>query len=390
VALPLVYNVESIRQRWKTTIVAVLGIAGSVGVFLAMAALEHGFRAALVSSGSPDNVLVRRMGATNELDSVVTLDQANALEDVPEIARSPEGVLVSRETVVIANLPLKESGADANVQVRGVTPRAFLVHRGIRIVDGGRMMTPGTYEMMVGKNASASYAGATLGSVIRLGGASWTVVGIMDSGGSSFDSEIWCDHTLLAPAYHRPIEIFSSVAARLSSPEALSSLRDRTTTDPRLQVELERETDYYERASERFTTLIKRLGIPVGGIMALGAIFAALNTMYSAVAERAREIATIRAIGFGGTAVVVAFLIEALLIAFVGGVIGGLCALPLNGLTTGTMNWQTFSHLSFAFQITPVLLVAGILFALLMGIAGGLPPALRAARLPITTALRDL
>jgi putative ABC transport system permease protein len=383
------YNVESVRQRWQTTIVAVLGIAGSVGVFVAMAALAMGFRAALVSSGSADNVLVRRMGATNEMDSVVTLNQVTALEDAPEIAKSAEGPLVSRETVVIANLPLKESGTDANVQVRGVTTRAFLVHRGIRMKEG-RVMNPSTYEMVVGKHAATSYSGASLGDVIRLGGASWTVVGIMDAGDSSFDSEIWCDGNLLAPAYHRPIEIFSSAAARLTSVDALASLRERTTRDPKLQVDLERETDYYARASQSFTSLITKLGMPVAGIMALGAIFAALNTMYSAVAERSREIATIRAIGFGETAVVVSFVFEALLIAFVGGVLGGLCALPLNGLTTATMNWQTFSHLSFAFRVTPIILICGLGFALLMGILGGLPPALRAARLPITTALRDL
>jgi putative ABC transport system permease protein len=208
--------------------------------------------------------------------------------------------------------------------------------------------------------------------------------------GSSFDSEIWCDGALLAPAYHRPIEIFSSVAARLTSPDALARLKERTLKDPKLQFDVERETDYYARSSRAFTDLIVGLGMPVAGIMALGAIFAALNTMYSAVAERSREIATIRAIGFGTGAVVISFLFEALLIAFVGGVLGGLCALPLNGLTTATMNWQTFSHLSFAFRVTPILLLYGMAFALLMGIVGGLPPALRAARLPITTALRDL
>jgi putative ABC transport system permease protein len=389
VALPLVYNVESVRHRWQSTIVAVLGIAGSVSVFIAMLALASGFRAALVGSGSPDNVIVRRVGATNELDSVVTLGQIAALEDAAEIMKTTSGPLVSRETVVIANLPLRESGTDANVQVRGVTARALDVHRGITFKEG-RFFKPSSYEMVVGKNAATSYAGLAVGSPVRMGGQTWTVVGIMDSGGSSFDSEIWCDHMLLSPAYHRPVEIFSSVAARLTSADALEALKQRTTTDPRMQVEVERETDYYSRASERFEALIRNLGMPVALIMAIGAIFAALNTMYSAVAERGREIATIRAVGFGAGAVVISFTFEALLIALVGGIVGGLVAVPLNGLTTSTMNWQTFSHLSFAFRVTPAIVGLGVAFALLMGLVGGLPPALRAARLPITTALRDL
>jgi putative ABC transport system permease protein len=388
-ALPLIYNIESVRARWQTTIVAVLGIAGSVGVFVAMLALAFGFQKTLVSSGSPDNAMIRRAGATSEMDSVVTREQLQALEDAPEVQKGPDGPLVSAETVVVANLPLKGTDSDANVQIRGVSPRALDVHRNIKLVEG-RFFTPAMFELVVGKNAAHAYEGMGMGRTLRLGGSDWKIVGVMDSGGSAFDSEIWCDRDLLAPVYHRPLNIFSSVAARLTSESALDSLQAKASSDPRLNVQVERETAYYAKASTMLTNLILTLGTLVAAIMGLGAVFAALNTMHSAVAERAREIATIRALGFGTPAVVLSFLSEALLIAFVGGIVGCIAALPLNGLTTGTMNFQTFSHLSFAFRVTPALLGLGVLFALFMGILGGLPPALRASRLPITVALRDL
>ena len=388
-ALPLMYNVESVRARWRTTVVAVLGIAGSVGVCVAMLALAFGFRATLVSSGSPDNALVRRAGATSEMDSVVTLEDLRVLEDAPEVARGADGPLVSPEMVVIGNLPLKKEGTDANVQIRGVTLRALAVHPSVKIAEG-RFFQPAMAELVVGKYAVMTYAGIGLGRTLRFGGTDWTVVGIMDSGGSAFDSEIWCDRDLLAPAYQRPLNIFQSAAVRLTSESSLEPLQKRAANDPRLQLQVERETAYYAKASQMMTTMIATLGVLVVAIMGIGAVFAALNTMYSAVAERSREVATIRALGFGSGAVIFSFVLEALLIAFVGGVVGCLAALPLNGLTTGTMNFQTFSHLSFAFRVTPLLLVLGMCFALLMGLLGGLPPAWRASRLPITVALRDL
>ena len=388
-ALPLIYNVESVRARWRTTVVAVLGIAGSVGVCVAMLALARGFEAALVGCGSPANAMVRRAGSTSEMDSVVTLEDLRALEDAPEVARGSDGPLVSPEMVVIANLALKESGTDANVQVRGVTKRALDVHPGVSILEG-RFLNPAMPELVVGKYAAMTYAGVGLGRSLRFGGTDWTVVGIMDTGGSAFDSEIWCDRDLLAPTYQRPLNIFQSATVRLTSESALEGLKKRAEADPRLQLNVERETDYYAKASETMTMMITTLGVIVVVIMGLGAVFAALNTMYSAVAERTREIATIRALGFGAWSVVFSFLLEALLIAAVGGAIGCLAALPINGLTTGTMNFQTFSHLSFAFRVTPVVLAQGMAFALFMGVVGGLPPAWRAANLPITVALRDL
>jgi len=388
-ALPLVYNLESVRARWTSTVVAVLGIAGSVGVFVAMLALAKGFQAALVSAGSEENAMVRRAGATSEMDSAITVEQLDVIEEAGEVQRAAGGAMVSPEVVVVAALPLKKSGTDANVQVRGVTLRALEVHDKVKIVEG-RFFTPGLLELVVGKNAKDAYRGVAVGDGVKLGGAVWAVVGSFDAGGSAFDSEIWCDANLLNSTYQRPAGIHQSVTARLSSPGALEGLQRRFAADPRMRVRVERETEYYLKASQMMTTFIRVLGSLVALVMALGAVFAALNTMYSAVAERSREIATIRALGFGAGAVIVSFVIESLLVAGVGGVIGCLAALPLNGLVTQTMNFQTFSHLSFAFRVTPAVMGMGLLFGLLMGLVGGLPPAIRAARLPVAEALRDL
>lgn len=388
-AIPLVYNFESVRARWRTTVVAVLGIAGTVGVFVAMLALAQGFEAALTSSGDPQNAIVRRQGANSEVDSVVTLNQLRALEDAPEVARDEKGPLISPEVVVMVVLPLREEGREANAQVRGVRARALAVHRGVRVVEG-RFPQPGLQEVIVGRNAALSYAGAEVGSKLKLGGSEWEVVGVMDSGGSAFDSELWCDASLLGATFQRPAGVHQSVTLRLASPGSLAPLRERMKDDPRLQCQVESETEYYARASQVMTGFILSLGTIVAAVMGLGAVFAALNTMYSAVAERAREIATLRALGFGGGSVVLSFLLESLLVSLAGGILGCLAVLPLNGLTTATLNFQSFSRLSFAFRVSPALLGLGLAFALLMGLVGGVPPAIRAARLPVAAALRDL
>jgi putative ABC transport system permease protein len=387
--IPLVYTVESLRVRWASTIVAVLGIAGTVAVFVAMLALAHGFQATLVTSGSPANALVRRAGATSELDSVVGLDQLRPVEDSNWVARSDTAALVSPEVVVIAALPLKGGGGDANVEVRGVTPLALEVHKTVRVM-AGHLFASGLPEIVVGKHATHSYAGLELGDSVSFGGIQWKVVGILDGGGSSFDSEIWCDADLLMQAFQRPKGVYQSLTARLKDPKALENFRQDLGRDPRLTVQIDGEVDYYRRESQQLTQLITGLGGLVAIVMGLGAVFAGLNTMYSAVAERSREIATLRAIGFGGGSVVFCFVVESLVIALVGGLVGCLLVLPVNGITTGTVNWQTFSHLAFAFQITGKLLVLGVLFALVMGVVGGVPPAVRAARLPVAAALRDL
>jgi len=389
VAIPIIYNLRSVRARWTSAIVAVLGIAGTVGVFVAMLSLAKGFKATLVSSGSADNAIVMRAGATSEMTGSVTVDSLKIIQDGPGIARGSQGPLVTPEVVLVAPIPLKSTGTDANVQVRGVSPNVLQIRDKIKIVEG-RMFTPGLAEIVVGKNANASYTGLTLGNTISLGSMRWRIVGIFDAGGSAFDSEIWGDAHLIGPAYNRPVTIYQSVTAHLASPDSFQKLQDALTADPRLNVDVTRELDYYSKQSLRLTRLITVLGGLVAIIMAIGAVFGALNTMYSAVAERGREIGTMRALGFGAPSVVFSFVIEALLIAFVGGLIGCVAVLPLNGWTTGAMNIQTFSHMAFAFKITPGLLLQGIIFALAMGFVGGLLPAIRAANRPVASALREL
>jgi putative ABC transport system permease protein len=388
-AIPIIYNLRSLRARWVSAIVAVLGIAGTVGVFLAMLGLARGFHATLVSSGSPDNVLIRRSGASSELDGAVPLEQVRVLEDKPAIAREGGQPLVSPEAVVIAPFPLLTTGTDANVQIRGVTPEVLKVRKNVRIVQG-RFFQPGLAELVIGRNVASTYGGLDLGKTVKFGGGTWTVVGVFDAGGSAFDSEIWSDVRVLNQTYKRPDDLYQSVTASLTSPAAFDQLKDSITADPTLTVQVDREIDYYARQSEVLTTLITVLGTLVAIIMGVGAVFGALNTMYSAVAERSREIATMRAIGFGAASIVVSFLFEALLIAFIGGMLGAISVLRLNGLTTSTLNMQTFSSVAFAFRITPVLLLIGVAFALLMGLIGGVPPAIRAARRPVALALREL
>ncbi len=388
-AIPVVYNFRSVKARWTSAIVAVLGIAGTVGVFIAMLSLARGFRATLVASGSNENAIIMRAGSTSEMMSGVGLDQVKIMQDAPGVARNSDGPLVTSEVVVVAPFPLRSTGTDANVQVRGVSSNVLTIRTNTKIVQG-RMFRPGLSELVVGKNANTSYSGLTVGNTGNFGGGHWQIVGVFDAGGSAFDSEVWCDARVLDDVYKRPTNVFQSVTVHLTSPDSLQQFKDAVTADPRLNVDVSREIDYYAKQSTRMTQLITILGGLVAAVMAIGAVFGALNTMYSAVAERGREIATMRALGFGGPAVVFSFLIEALLISFIGGAIGAVCVLPLNGLTTGAMNWQTFSHLAFAFKITPGLLLAGVIFALLMGLLGGLPPAMRAAWRPVAVALREL
>jgi len=387
--VPLVYNLRSVRQRWASALVAVFGIAGTVGVFVAMLSLARGFKATLVASGSPRNAMVRRAGTGSEIESVVTLEQLRVIEDAPGVGKGPRGPLVSAEVVVVAAFPMRGSLTDANAQVRGVSPRVLDVRDNVRLGEG-RFFNPGLPELVVGRGAARAYAGFEVGRTLRFGGGTWTVVGIFDAGGSAFDSEVWCDADVLNGVYQRPRGIYQSVTAHLTSPDALPRFREALVADPRLTVEVEREVEYYEKQSRALTTVITVLGSLVAAVMGIGAVFGALNTMYSAVSARGREIAVLRALGFGGGSVVVSFLSEALLIALLGGALGAVAVLPLNGLTTGTLNWQTFSHLAFAFRITGDLLAAGLVFALLMGLLGGLPPAVRAARRPVAVALRAL
>jgi putative ABC transport system permease protein len=389
-SVPISYNFRSIRARWTSTIVAILGIAGTVGVFVAMLSLARGFRATLIASGSPGNALVMRAGSTSEMMGGITLDSVKIAQDEPGVARDASGQpLVTQEVVGVIPIPLISTGTDANVQVRGVASNVLDVRKFVTITQG-RMFHSGLDELVVGKNASKTYAGMTVGNTVNFGGGHWKVVGVFDAGGSSFDSEVWCDARILNEVLKRPENIFQSATVHLTSPAAFQQFKDAVTSDPRLNLEVEREIDYYAKQSSGMTRLITVLGGIVAAIMAFGAIFGALNTMYSAVSERGREIATMRALGFSSWSVILSFLFEALLISLIAGVIGCVAVLPLNGLTTQTMNFQTFSSLAFAFKITFDLLLMGVLFALVMGVLGGMLPAVRAAMRPVAVSLREL
>jgi putative ABC transport system permease protein len=263
------------------------------------------------------------------------------------------------------------------------------VRPNIKIIEG-RFFEPGLAELVIGKNVTSTYEGLDLGDSVPFGGQNWKVVGVFDAGSSSFDSEVWADSRVLNQVYKRPENLYQSVTVHLTSPASFQQFKDAVTSDPKLTVQVDHEVEYYARQSQVLTTLISVLGGLVVLIMGVGAVIGALNTMYAMVSERSREIGTMRAIGFSQFSIVLSFVFEALLIAFIGGVIGCVSVLKLNGYTTGTMNMQTFSHVAFAFQITPILLAVGILFALLMGVVGGVPPAIRAARRPVALALREL
>jgi putative ABC transport system permease protein len=389
VAIPVLYNLRSVKARWTSSVVAVLGIAGTVAVFIAMLSLARGFKVALTSSGLPQNAIVQQTGADSEMTSAIEIGAVRVVEDAPLVMRRGSQPLVSAEVVVLANLPMRGTTSDANVQMRGVSPRVLAVRDNVRIVQG-RFFTPGLYELVVGSNAARAYEGLDLGKTVHIGPGRWKIVGIFNAGGSAFDSEIWADANVVNGAYQRPPGIYQSATAKLRSEDDFTAFKTALERDPRAKLQATREPAYYESQSQLVTTLITVLGSIVAVVMGLGAILAALNTMYSAVSERSREIAILSALGFQGGSIVLSFLAEALIIAIVGGIIGCIAVLPVNGITTGTINWQTFSHLSFAFRITPDLLLWGIVFAIFMGVLGGLPPAIRAARANVSTTLRAL
>ena len=344
---------------------------------------------ALTSSGLPENAIVQQTGADSEMTSAIEIGAVRVVEDAPLVARRGSEPLVSAEVVVLANLPMRGTTNDANVQMRGVSQRVLAVRDNVRIVQG-RFFTPGLYELVVGSNAARAYEGLDLGKTIHIGPGQWKIVGVFNAGGSAFDSEIWADANVVNGAYQRPPGVYQSATAKLRSEDDFTAFKTALERDPRAKLQATREPAYYESQSQLVTTLITVLGTIVAIVMGLGAILAALNTMYSAVSERSREIAILRALGFQGGSIVLSFLAEALIIAVIGGIIGCIVVLPVNGITTGTINWQTFSHLSFAFRITPDLLLWGVVFAIFMGVLGGLPPAIRAARANVSTTLRAL
>jgi putative ABC transport system permease protein len=382
-------NVRSIPQRLGSSAVAVIGIAGVVIVFVAVLSIGRGFQAAMTTAGDPQTAIVMRAGSDSEMSSIIERDSVQIIKDAPGVLRGPNGATASAELFVIVNHPKASTGTDANVPLRGVEPAAFAVRDEIRIVEGRRFET-GRNEIIVGKAAARQFGGLGVGRTVRWGQNTWTVTGIFEAGGGISESEIWCDAGVLQPAYRRG-NTFQTVFARLESPEAFQTFKDALTTDPRLDVDVERETDYYAEQSTVLTQLITTLGFAIAGLMGVGAIFGAVNTMYTAVATRTREIATLRALGFGGGPVVFSVLAESAVLALIGGVLGGLAAWVIfDGVQTSTINWQSFSQVAFAFRVTPDLLFQGLVYALVMGLLGGLLPAIRAARLPVVVALREL
>ena len=382
-------SLRSLPQRAGPSIVAVVGITGVVVTFVAVLSIAEGFNAVMANAGSPDTAIVMRGGSTAELSSALQIESTRLIIDAPGVRRGDNGPQASAELFVIVNVPKKSTGTDANVPLRGVQPAAFEVRAEVQIVEG-RRFTSGTNEIIVGRAASNQFAGLELGQANRWGESTWTVVGIFEADGTISESEIWCDAAVLQPAYRRG-STFQSVIARLDSPDSLQSFKDALTTDPRLDVQVERETDYYSSQSSQVRGIITGIGTVIAVLMGVGAVFGAVNTMYNAVATRTREIATLRALGFRGSSVVVSVLVESALLAVVGGVVGGGVAYAaFHGFQTATMNFQTFSQVAFTFTVTPALLVQGAIYALVMGLLGGLFPAIRAARLPIVTALREL
>ena len=383
------FGLMSLPQRRGAVAATVIGIAGVVAVLVGVLSIAAGFKQAMTVSGSPDGAIVLRSGADSEMVSGLGRYATRIIADAPGLARNANGPLSSAELFVIIDLPKRSTGMDANVPLRGVEAAALQVRDNLKIVQG-RMFEWGRDEVIVGAGAAREFSGLEVGSKMKVGRDEWPVVGIFSANGGVAESEIWTDAKVLQDAFNRG-DSFQSVSVRLNSPGAFQTFKDSLTSNPQLNVQVSRLSDYYAQQSETLTRLITTLGFLIAFLMAIGAVFGALNTMYSAVASRTREIATLRALGFGGGAVVVSLMLESLLLALVGGVIGGgLAYLAFNNFHTSTMNWQSFSQITFAFRVTPELLARGVAWAAAIGLIGGLFPAIRAARLPIAAALREL
>jgi putative ABC transport system permease protein len=384
-AVPLSYNIRSLYVRRKLTILAVGAIALVIGVLIVITAMANGFRVALSATGSPGNVIVTQRGSRSELSSAITREAAQVLADDPHIMRDANGrALVSPELVVVANMRRKD-GTDVNVTVRGVSPMAFNVRSGIAIT-AGRKFQPGLNEVIIGRKLLERIDGMATGKSFKLQHRDWKVVGVFDADGSAFESEIWGDADVVGPAFNR--DSYHSVTLRMRDPTTISAFGAEFEHNPRLQVQAEQERKYYEDQSGVVAGQLLGLAVFVAIVMGVGAVFGTMNTMYALVAARTREIGTLRALGFSKLSILTAFVAESTFLAIVGGALGCLIALPANGMTSAA-GGANFSEIGFAFQISGTSLVAAMLLAVLMGVAGGLLPALRGARMPITSALRD-
>jgi putative ABC transport system permease protein len=382
------FNLMTLPRRKGSAISSMVGIAGVVAVLVGVLSIGQGASRMLRETGAPDAVIVLRAGADAEMVSILTREDAKIIADAPGVARRDGVGLVSPELFVIINLPKRTTGTDANVPFRGVEPTAFDVRSAVRIVEG-RSFERGRNELIVGRGALAEFAGLELGKTIEIGRNDWSIVGIFESNGGLEESELWTDAAVLGPAYQRGSS-YQSLLVKLASPGSFQQFKDALSTDPRLNVQAQRVSEYYAEQGRLLSLLVTVLGTLVAGLMGLGALFGALNTMYTAVAARSREIATLKALGFGASPVVISVIIESMLLAAVGGTIGALAAwAAFDGYRAATINWQSFSMITFAFDVNVRLLAQGIVYALAIGLLGGLLPAIRAARLPISVALRE-
>ncbi|MGH8152510.1 MAG: ABC transporter permease [Rhodanobacteraceae bacterium] len=383
-------GIATLPSRWGASSVIVIGIAGVVGVLVALLAMGEGLQATLQGTGNDDTAIVLRGGSQAESSSVLLHNDVVLIDQTAGVARDAQGhPIASPELLLAANLP-KKNGQDANVSVRGVGPEAWAVRPNLHII-AGRKFTPGTLELDVGKGVMRQFKGMTIGSRVQLANQLWTVVGEFSSG-DAFDSEIWADRETIAPVYHRGNSA-SSVTVRLTAPAAFSTFKAALAANPQLKVDAFTTHKYFANQSGGINKLIRYLGTTIAIIMAIGAVFGALNSMYAAVATRSREIATLRAVGFRGTPVVVSVLLETMLLALAGGVLGALVAWAIFGhytASTSAGGGFSFTQMIFQFQVTPALVWNGLKWALAIGFVGGLFPAVRAARLPVTTALREL
>jgi len=382
-----VLNLGNLKGRLDSSLVAIIGFTGVVMVFVAVFAIRDGFNQTLQESGSPDVVVVLRGGAGAEVNSVLSVNDAKLVAEAPGLQQTAGGPLASDELLVQLSMPKIDTGLDANVPFRGVDPNAFLVHDKVRIV-AGRNFQPGLNEVIVGLRASHEYKGFKLGDTIHSGPYQWNIVGVFDDGGV-YSSEVWGDLTVLQAAYKRGSSL-ESVFAKLSSPAAFQAFKDALTSNPQLTVSVERESDFYAEQSKAMSLFITTAGAFIAILMGIGAIFGAVNTMYNSVSSRAAEIATLRAIGFGRSPVLLSVLVEGMLLGLLGGIVGGALAYVLfNGIETSTLG-SNFAQVAFSFRVTPALLTRGAVYALLMGLFGGLLPAIRAVRMPIASSLRQL
>jgi len=385
-AIPLSYVVRNLAVRKVTTALTASGLALVVYVFATVLMLDAGLRQTLVDTGSPENALVIRRGAETEVQSGVERAQADVVESQPEVALGSGGErLMSKETVVLISLNKRATEKPSNVVIRGVGPQGLALRPQVRLVEG-RMFRPGTSEIIAGRAIGQRFAGAGIGETLRFGMRDWTVVGHFDAGHSGFNSEIWGDADQLIQAFRR--NAYSSVIFRLTDAEGLDAVKARLESDPRLTVELKRESIFYAEQSEQLSTFIRYLGVTLSIIFSSGATIGAMITMYASVANRTAEIGTLRALGFRRASILWAFLLESLLLGLLGGILGVALASLMQWVSFSTMNFQTFSELAFSFTLTGKIVVESLIFSLIMGLAGGFLPAIRAARLKIVDSLR--